>query len=245
MTSYYLSGPMTGIEAWNFKAFYAAERDLSDYLASIGVNSSIIINPARNFDGDTSIERHVYLTLDLKQVLEVDVIVLLPGWEKSAGARLEVKVATATGKRFMLSTLQDTTGTYVFKDICFPDFSELPVTGFTVKDSGKRMEYPTGMVRDTTEGKARFDLVMPKGLPYEDQMLTRWAMQMTRGADKYGVRNWEKAKTEDEHERFMGSAHRHLMQWLCGERDEDHAAAVFFNVAAAEFVRRQMEEVST
>ncbi|MER7420034.1 hypothetical protein ABT346_25195 [Micromonospora peucetia] len=45
---------------------------------------------------------------------------------------------------------------------------------------------------------------------------------------------------KEELDRAKGSALRHLMQWLCGEDDEDHAAAVVFNIMAAEFVRYQM-----
>jgi hypothetical protein len=73
-------------------------------------------------------------------------------------------------------------------------------------------------------------------------MLTRWAMHMMKGADKYGERNWELACTKEEYERFRQSAFRHFIQWYKGERDEDHAAAVFFNIQAAEYVAERMEQ---
>lgn len=104
---------------------------------------------------------------------------------------------------------------------------------FTVKDSGKREEYESGMVRDTQEGKPDYTLV-------DRAMLTRWAMQMTRGAKKYGRRNWQLAEGPEELERFRASAMRHLVQWLDGELEEDHAAAVFFNIAAAEYVKDKL-----
>src|ERR1039458_1060069 len=85
-------------------------------------------------------------------------------------------------------------------------------TGYTTKDSGVRAEYTTGMVRDTQEGKARFALLWPRGVPYESQFLTRVAELMTRGIEKYGDRNWEKACTQEEMDRFHESAHRHLAQ---------------------------------
>jgi hypothetical protein len=113
---------------------------------------------------------------------------------------------------------------------------------FITKDSGQREEFATGMVRDITDGKVRFDLVMVEDLPYEDQLLTRWAELLGRGAVKYGDRNWEKAATGDELARFKGSAFRHLMQWLCGDADEDHAAAVLFNLAGAELVKHRLME---
>lgn len=108
---------------------------------------------------------------------------------------------------------------------------------FVVKDSGVREEYSTGMRRDTQEGKAKFSLVTPVFLPYEEQMLTRWAMLMTNGAKKYGERNWEKAHTPEELKRFRDSAFRHFMQWFTSaDQDEDHAAATMFNIACAEYV---------
>lgn len=105
---------------------------------------------------------------------------------------------------------------------------------FETKDSGKRAEYDSGMVRDTAEGKVRFDLLLPLGVPYADQFLTRVAGLMERGAERYGDRNWEKARGGEEMERFKASAIRHLMQWAAGETDEDHAAACVFNLLGYE-----------
>lgn len=111
---------------------------------------------------------------------------------------------------------------------------------YTTKDSGKRQEYTTGMRRDLQDGKPDFYLITPKLLPYEEQMLTRWASLMTRGKEKYGLRNWELARTEEELERFKSSAFRHFMQWLQGEVDEDHVAACMFNLQAAEYVKYRL-----
>lgn len=108
------------------------------------------------------------------------------------------------------------------------------MTDFITKDSGKREEYASGMRRDTQEGKPRFELMLPDTVPYEEQMLTRFASLLARGAEKYGDRNWELAESEDEMRRFKGSAFRHFIQWFCGETDEDHAAAVMFNIMAHE-----------
>ena len=105
---------------------------------------------------------------------------------------------------------------------------------YETKDSGARQEYESGMHRDLEDGKPRFDLLIPEGVPYADQMLTRFAALMERGAVKYTARNWELASGPDEMARFRSSALRHMMQWIMGEQDEDHAAAVFFNVTAAE-----------
>ncbi len=101
---------------------------------------------------------------------------------------------------------------------------------FVTKDSGSRVNYASGMCRDTQDGKPDYALI-------DRPFLRRWAELMTRGAEKYGRRNWEKAESAEELERFKASAYRHFMQWLDGETDEDHAAAVCFNLAAAEHVK--------
>ncbi len=108
--------------------------------------------------------------------------------------------------------------------------------GFITKDSGQREQFESGMVRDTSAGKIRYDLVyMP--------MLKRWAELMTRGAQKYGDNNWKQASGQSELNRFKESAFRHFMAWfLEQETDEDHGAAVFFNISGVEFVKEKLRE---
>lgn len=114
---------------------------------------------------------------------------------------------------------------------------------FVTKDSGERAEFPSGMRRDSQKDKPRFDLCTAEGLPFEAQMLTRWASLMERGAQKYGEANWQLGDGPDELRRARSSAFRHFMQWFCGADDgEDHAAATFFNIMAAEYFRARTEE---
>jgi hypothetical protein len=113
---------------------------------------------------------------------------------------------------------------------------------FVTKDSGARQEYDSGMVRDLEANKPRFDLMFPEGVSYEEHMLTRYAALLARGAAKYGDRNWEKAEGQEELARARSSAFRHFVQWLCGEDDEDHAAAVMFNLTMAEYVRKRLRQ---
>jgi Domain of unknown function (DUF5664) len=112
-------------------------------------------------------------------------------------------------------------------------------------DSGNRIQFSTGMVRDTQDGKARFDLCLPQGIHYHEQMLTRFAQHMAAGAQKYSARNWENASTQEELERYQASALRHMHQWIAGEDDEDHAAAVYFNIMGAEYVKYRLSPAST
>jgi Domain of unknown function (DUF5664) len=108
---------------------------------------------------------------------------------------------------------------------------------YIIGDSGERVTLgETAMVRDTNKGKPRFDLLLPDGPSYDSQMLTRWARHMALGAEKYSARNWEQGEFPEAYERAKESAFRHFMQWYLGANDEeDHAAALFFNVTACEF----------
>ena len=108
------------------------------------------------------------------------------------------------------------------------------MTEFVTLDSGERVDFPSGMRRDTDQGKPRYDLIP---LP----MLTRLAELYARGAEKYGDSNWTLADTQAEVDRFKASAFRHFIQFLNGERDEDHASATVFNVFAAETIAAKLE----
>jgi hypothetical protein len=106
---------------------------------------------------------------------------------------------------------------------------------FITKDSGHRVTFDSGMVRDTSAGKMLWHLVTAGPL------LRRWAGLLTRGAQKYSPNNWMKAAGQAELDRFRESAFRHFMQWYSGEADEDHAAAVFFNINGAEYVKEKLQ----
>jgi hypothetical protein len=86
----YLSGPMTGYPEWNHPAFHAA----TDRLRSLGFT---VFNPAEVFDGDCTRDRSEYMRADIEALLRSDMIVTLPAWECSQGAKLEVRVAEEIG----------------------------------------------------------------------------------------------------------------------------------------------------
>ena len=89
---------------------------------------------------------------------------------------------------------------------------------YSTLDSGERVQYPTGAVRDTQAEKGRFDLI-----PYAG--LLRLAQLYERGAAKYGDNNWRKGIPVS---RFLSSLRRHAAQ-IGEEFIEDHLAAVIFN----------------
>ena len=87
----YLSGPMTGLPDNGYLAFQvAAERLRSQGVQVISPHE--IIPPGA---GPWSWAQH--MRVDLAALLTADVIVMLPGWEGSRGARLEKTVAEALG----------------------------------------------------------------------------------------------------------------------------------------------------
>jgi len=93
---------------------------------------------------------------------------------------------------------------------------------FEIKDSGQRQTFDTGAVRDTQEGKPRYDLIPPTAL-------RRVAMHYANGAKKYTERNWEQGM---DFSRFYASMFRHMMDFAMGENVEDNLAAVVFNALA-------------
>lgn len=72
---------MTGLPEFNKPAFFAAE----DALRAAGFD---VINPARNGLPDSA-EWHEHMRADIKMLMDCDGVALLPGWERSNGARLE------------------------------------------------------------------------------------------------------------------------------------------------------------
>lgn len=91
-----------------------------------------------------------------------------------------------------------------------------------VKDSGQRQEFNTGSVRDSRDGKGRFDLISPVALK-------RLAKHFENGSKKYGDRNWEKGQPLT---RYLDSLIRHAYCLLEGKKDEDHASAIAWNAMA-------------
>lgn len=88
----YIAGPMTGYEDYNFPAFYAKA-------AEERAKGHTVINPAEldDADGDLTKPWDFYLRRDLRVIADCNRIVLLPGWEHSKGANLEVHVGRELG----------------------------------------------------------------------------------------------------------------------------------------------------
>lgn len=82
----YISGPMTGLPDYNRPAFNRA----ADFLRKQG---HVVWNPAEEFDREIILPRKIYMRRDIEALLKCESIVMLKGWENSAGARLELEIA--------------------------------------------------------------------------------------------------------------------------------------------------------
>lgn len=89
-----------------------------------------------------------------------------------------------------------------------------------IKDSGERIEFSTGAVRDMKDGKGRFDL-----LPWYGIMEV--SKHCEEGAKKYGEHNVDRGIPLHS---LMDSASRHLAKFIAGESDEDHLRAAAWNI---------------
>jgi hypothetical protein len=127
-----------------------------------------------------------------------------------------------------------------------PVIRDLRPAGFTVKAGGPQTIGAGGMVRSSGEGKVDYTLAL------DGVLFNRWAEHLDRATKPrgdfpgYAKRNWMQAinGTPEERTQVMDrarvSAFRHFLQWLRGERDEDHAAAVLFNLNVFETVKESL-----
>jgi hypothetical protein len=88
---------MRGYPEYNFPAFHAMAKRLRD-------NGHTVYSPAENDEADDAETTKIteeeatnrmpqYMRRDLLAVLEMGAVAVLPGWEKSSGAKLEVGTA--------------------------------------------------------------------------------------------------------------------------------------------------------
>lgn len=90
----YISGPMTGLPENNFPAFHKAAAELR-------AKGYPVINPAE-YDEVEGLQWHQYLRKDIRLLMHCSNVIVLPGWENSKGARLEVHIARELGMTVQL-----------------------------------------------------------------------------------------------------------------------------------------------
>ena len=89
MIRLYIAGPMSNLPGLNFPAFHAA----AARLRALGYE---VVNPAE-INADPTAGWLACMKADIKQLVDCDGIALLPGWEKSKGARIEHALAAGLG----------------------------------------------------------------------------------------------------------------------------------------------------
>lgn len=91
----YIAGPMTGLPEFNFPAFHAMA-------AAMRAEGWHVENPAEHGHVEGA-EWADYLRFDIGQLSTCEAMMLLPGWSRSRGARLEVHIAKEIGMRMLLA----------------------------------------------------------------------------------------------------------------------------------------------
>lgn len=84
----YISGPMTGVPEFNAPAF----REAADLVRAAGDDP---VNPAELCDPSWTWQQ--CMRADIAALCTCDAILLLPGWERSNGAQLELHIAHRIG----------------------------------------------------------------------------------------------------------------------------------------------------
>lgn len=185
-TTLYLSGPMANLPDFNHAAFAAA----ATHLRALG---HTVVSPTEH-DMDTGMDlvgmtghepidadRLAQLLMwDLQQVADTKAIAVLPGWEKSRGARTEVALAAALGKPAILY-LTGINATPVLIDMSARDLHES-----IIADSHKRSQVSIDILPDTAVFNA--DMAAARGPELEP----------TPEADHVDVDEWEAAPAGSE-----------------------------------------------
>lgn len=83
----YLSGPITGVEK-----YWEPFENTDDALTALGY---VVLNPARLPQGMTDEQ---YMRICMAMIDSADVVLFLPGWENSKGAKLERAYCEYTDK---------------------------------------------------------------------------------------------------------------------------------------------------
>lgn len=190
----YLAGPMRGYVNYNYPLFNAAAKRLR----ALGYK---IENPA---DTDAEVQERanaaehplsVYMERDLADVARSDAVFVLPGWEKSQGAMIEVTVAFMLGHPvFSLPTFERVE----------PAFEQVP-RPFPAELEAKPSNLPTG-------SEARKAVPITSGvLDYFPAALAAVASVSKAGNDKHNPGeplHWARSKSMDQADAIS----RHLIE---------------------------------
>jgi uncharacterized protein DUF6378/uncharacterized protein DUF4406 len=139
IAAWYISGPMRliGPPDFNHDQFCEVEQVIRDTEPD-----ATVYNPARNFDGDKTLDVATYMTLDIQQVLMSEAIVFLPRWEESEGAVLEARVGLITDKRFFQAYKSGIAGNWIFDEID----ADMVRDGIAEYEAGRLVDFDAAIV---------------------------------------------------------------------------------------------------
>lgn len=92
-----------------------------------------------------------------------------------------------------------------------------------IDEVNTQRHFDTGAVRDSNEGKGRYDL-LPWGA------IHALAQHSQRGAAHYGARNVDKGIKQSS---MVDSAVRHISMYIQGDAEDHHLVAALWNIAWA------------
>lgn len=111
MKRVYLSGPMSGIANNNFPAF-------AEWAAKLRADGFEVVSPAEIQEAGTW---ELCLRADLRELCTCDAIALMPGWESSKGANLELHVAHRVGMEVIHLPLQFDLLSHLRRQVAFSE----------------------------------------------------------------------------------------------------------------------------
>lgn len=143
------------------------------------------------------------------------------------------------GKTMADQTAADYASMRVDKDEWGPDDNEVhaPWEAATpLVDSGAREIAENGFMREPDAGKPDLSYLFTlQGLDLvPPELIARIARHYYNGGLKYSPDNWKKGTDERSLARNLRSLARHLFQWFRQEQDEDHLAAIVWNLITFE-----------
>jgi hypothetical protein len=175
----YLSGPISNLPDLNFPAFNSAAADLRYRGFDVFTPSEIELNP--------NWEWHDYMAVDIPEVVKADAVYVLPGWQKSTGAPIEVALA-----HWLKKPIYDyTTGAEFVPDVHLEVFggSESPLEAAQRLVYGNRNKsYDHPFTNFTNIGKIWEGI---KGIPFspEDVALMMAGVKLARESFKHKLDN--------------------------------------------------------
>lgn len=273
----YLAGPMTGIPQFNFPYFDRAASLLRD--AGWDIVSPAELDDERTREaalasengdpGDSSLNGETwadFLARDVKLIAdEVDAVILLKGWQRSKGARLEAFVAALSGHKVyrylpicrigveelpeaeLHSILHESA---VQEDLPNPDTKALVQPDLlAAAERAVEEQFLLGPPAPTVEGEVRTTNETTGGqkgskrqqlglLPLAQ--LLEVSEHYVAGAEKYDAHNWMRGY---DWSLSFNAMQRHAVAWWAGHEEYDeetgtsHLSAIVFHALALLYFR--------